>query len=144
MTSNKLQVVNSYLDQLSQDLSQAETKQEELEYLIELGQSLEVDRDLLSNKQCRVTGCASSTFIRLGKTDKNITFSSFTDSYVVKGYLVILSHCLNQLPVKDFDHAIKAIENFGQKNEFHVSHIPSRADAFSRIIETIKKQYESL
>lgn len=137
----KLSNVNTFLEEISADLIQAESKQEQLEYLIEIGEELEIDESLVKHDSYRVSGCASNTFVKLDQIKKIVSLKAYTDSYVVKGYLVIFQKCLTQLNEKDFDQTMQTIKQFGHINNFQVSHIPSRADAFSRIFETIQKQF---
>lgn len=134
----------NFLSQVSSDLSEADSKQEQLEYLIELGQDLAIDTSLLTYQDLRVAGCASNTFVKLSQADTLLEFQCYSDSYVVKGYLAIFQRCLHKLEITSFPKAMKAIEKFAQESNFHVSHIPSRAEAFSTIFKVIQSQYQTL
>ena len=133
-----------FLNSLSNEFSLAENKQEELEHLIELGQELKQDFDLKENSKARVSGCASNTFVQIEKSQDEIVFKAFSDSYVVSGYLAIFQHTLGGLQFQQFDETIQEIKSFAQKHKFNVSHIPSRADAFNRILIQIEEQYKNL
>lgn len=136
--------VKSYLDQVAQDLSQAETKQDQLEYLVELGQELEKDISLTSDNDLKVPGCASNNYMLLSANQNRLHLSLYTDSYVVAGYLVLIDRCLNQLKISDFTQVSTLLDEFAQKNDLHTSHIPSRADAFSKMLTFLEQQYKEM
>ena len=132
------------LKEITSDLKLIEEKQDQLEYLVELGQTLDTDPLLVNAPEYRVSGCASNTFVFLRKKNENLLLKSYTDSYVVAGYLAVFERCIHNLPIKDFTQTINEIKIFAEKNNFHISHIPSRADAFSKILQKLESQYENI
>ena len=132
----------TYLEQMAEELDLLENREEQLITLREYGEDLDVLPPERRTLDVLVPGCASATYVDIHiDDDERVTFSTFSESFISKGYLYILTEALNgctaQEILRDMEPIVQA---FAEKAGVRLSMIASRANVFERIFHFMQRQ----
>ncbi|MCF7872478.1 SufE family protein [Candidatus Woesearchaeota archaeon] len=116
---------------------------EKLEYIIQLGKELLPIKE--KKEKNKIRGCTSNAYIKLIKENNQLTIQGDADSIIVKGYIKIIQ-ILTDKKTKEYlqNQLEKDILNLIKETKLDINMLPSRANAFSNMIQHIKKQAEKL
>jgi sulfur transfer protein SufE len=131
-----------YLADMAEELDLLENREEQLITLREYGEYLDVLSPEKRTRAVLVPGCASATYVDVMLDDNGcVTFSTFSESFISKGYLYILTEALNGCTAQEILKDVEPIvQDFAAKAGVRLSMIASRANVFERIFHFMQKQ----
>ena len=135
------------LDSLKEEFSEFEDSFERYSYLMELGSFLPAYPEDKRTEGHLVKGCQSSVWVNCYTNDGLFFFDADSDTFIIKGVLVLLQDLLCELPVKDAAAAnINVLRALGLQNEFSDTRQRGLRAAFLMITDAARefKKAESL
>lgn len=137
--------IQQHIRELQSVLVEAQSQQEKLKIIIELGEELEqAPRETFTDDD-RVPGCASDAYVKLAMKEGRVLFTSFSASLVIKGYIALLVESFHDCTPKEILAADEQIASFLKATGLDVvSIVPSRTNSFSRLYAFIKEKAKGL
>jgi cysteine desulfuration protein SufE len=136
--------ITSYLNEMLEDFSQFDSKFDLLEYIIEFGKELTpLDKEDLIEKN-KVKGCTSNVFLKCTLNDGKVYCKAQSEALIVGGYIAILLQAINGKSKDEILEHKQEIENFVVKAGIKKNLTPTRASAFSNILELLFSQIKNL
>ena len=130
--------LNEYFEDILEELDLCESKMERLQLVLEYGKDLGDFPSTSMTKENEVPGCTSNVFIDCFKQeDGTLEFVATSDALIVGGYIAILFEGLNGMTSEEILNSKEIILNFTKKAGIRDSLTPTRANAFSNILEMI-------
>ncbi len=131
-----MSTIQERLDEVAEDFKGTTDRREQLELVIEYGEELPKTKKETFTEEDKVPGCVSDVFISAHNSERGtVTFTAFTESLVTKGYVAIIIHILNDLPKEEIINSEEKIANFIKETQLDVSLVPTRTNAFGRVLK---------
>ncbi len=136
--------LKEYFDDILEEFDLCESKMEKLQLVLEYGKDLGEFPSTSKIRDNEVPGCTSNVFIDVSKnkSDGSIEFSACSDALIVGGYIAILFDGLNGRTAKEIYDSKDLVYEFTKKAGIRESLTPTRANAFSNILEMIFNKVE--
>lgn len=131
-----------YLQEQAENFELLETREEQLITLRELGEELEPMPAEMKCDANLVPGCASATWVELAMgDDHSVTFYADSQSFISKGYLLILTKALNNCQAEEILTDVEPhVQAFAERAGVRLSMIASRANVFERVFRFMQKK----
>ena len=128
--------INQIQDEIIEEFSGYEEWLDKYEYLIELGNSLEVIDESQKTPDNIIQGCQSRVWLDCKMNDDGtLTFTADSDAIFTKGIIALLIRAVNnQKPQDIIDADLYFIENIGLKENLS----PTRANGLLAMIKQIR------
>ena len=128
--------INQIQDEIIEEFSVYEEWLDKYEYLIELGNSLEVIDENQKTPDNIIQGCQSRVWLDCKMNDDGtLTFTADSDAIITKGIIALLIRVVNnQKPQDIIDADLYFIENIGLKENLS----PTRANGLLAMIKQIR------
>ena len=128
--------INQIQDEIIEEFSVYEEWLDKYEYLIELGNSLEVIDESQKTPDNIIQGCQSRVWLDCKMNDDGtLTFSADSDAIITKGIIALLIRVVNnQKPQDIIDADLYFIEQIGLKENLS----PTRANGLLAMIKQIR------
>ena len=128
--------INQIQDEIIEEFSGYEEWLDKYEYLIELGNSLEVIDESQKTPDNIIQGCQSRVWLDCKMNDDGtLTFTADSDAIITKGIIALLIRVVNnQKPQDIIDADLYFIENIGLKENLS----PTRANGLLAMIKQIR------
>ena len=128
--------INQIQDEIIEEFSVYEEWLDKYEYLIELGNSLEVIDESQKTPDNIIQGCQSRVWLDCKMNDDGtLTFTADSDALITKGIIALLIRAVNnQKPQDIIDADLYFIENIGLKENLS----PTRANGLLAMIKQIR------
>ena len=128
--------INQIQDEIIEEFSGYEEWLDKYEYLIELGNSLEVIDESQKTPDNIIQGCQSRVWLDCKMNDDGtLTFTADSDAIITKGIIALLIRAVNnQKPQDIIDADLYFIENIGLKENLS----PTRANGLLAMIKQIR------
>ncbi|MBO7598671.1 MAG: SufE family protein [Bacteroidales bacterium] len=128
--------INQIQDEIIEEFSVYEEWLDKYEYLIELGNSLEVIDESQKTPDNIIQGCQSRVWLDCKMNDDGtLTFTADSDAIITKGIIALLIRAVNnQKPQDIIDADLYFIENIGLKENLS----PTRANGLLAMIKQIR------
>ncbi len=128
--------INQIQDEIIEEFSVYEEWLDKYEYLIELGNSLEVIDESQKTPDNIIQGCQSRVWLDCKMNDDGtLTFTADSDAIITKGIIALLIRVVNnQKPQDIIDADLYFIENIGLKENLS----PTRANGLLAMIKQIR------
>ena len=137
--------VRAGLKEIEEALKEAQTQQEKLRIIIELGEDLETTPRTSFIGEDKVPGCASEAFVRARLEEGKVRYEGFSASLIIKGYLAVLLEALDNNTPETISDSEEDIKGFiTQTGVESASMVPSRTNSFSRLYRFMKEKAEQL
>jgi cysteine desulfuration protein SufE len=108
---------------------------EKYQYIIELGQKLNVLDEKYKLEENKIKGCQSSVWLHAFEKDGNVFFEADSDSVFVKGEIALLIRVLSGQPAGDIlNSRLQFIDDIGLREHIAVT----RANGLSSMIKQMK------
>ena len=128
--------INQIQDEIIEEFSVYEEWLDKYEYLIELGNSLEVIDESQKTPDNIIQGCQSRVWLDCKMNDDGtLTFTADSDAIITKGIIALLIRAVNnQKPQDIIDADLYFIEQIGLKENLS----PTRANGLLAMIKQIR------
>ncbi|MBR6178761.1 MAG: SufE family protein [Bacteroidales bacterium] len=128
--------INQIQDEIIEEFSVYEEWLDKYEYLIELGNSLEVIDESQKTPDNIIQGCQSRVWLDCKMNDDGtLSFTADSDAIITKGIIALLIRVVNnQKPQDIIDADLYFIENIGLKENLS----PTRANGLLAMIKQIR------
>lgn len=128
--------INQIQDEIIEEFSVYEEWLDKYEYLIELGNSLEVIDESQKTPDNIIQGCQSRVWLNCKMNDDGtLTFTADSDAIITKGIIALLIRAVNnQKPQDIIDADLYFIEQIGLKENLS----PTRANGLLAMIKQIR------
>lgn len=128
--------INQIQDEIIEEFSGYEEWLDKYEYLIELGNSLEVIDESQKTPDNIIQGCQSRVWLDCKMNDDGtLTFTADSDAIITKGIIALLIRAVNnQKPQDIIDADLYFIEQIGLKENLS----PTRANGLLAMIKQIR------
>lgn len=128
--------INQIQDEIIEEFSGYEEWLDKYEYLIELGNSLEVIDESQKTPDNIIQGCQSRVWLDCKMNDDGtLSFTADSDAIITKGIIALLIRVVNnQKPQDIIDADLYFIENIGLKENLS----PTRANGLLAMIKQIR------
>ncbi len=128
--------INQIQDEIIEEFSVYEEWLDKYEYLIELGNSLEVIDESQKTPDNIIQGCQSRVWLDCKMSDDGtLTFTADSDAIITKGIIALLIRAVNnQKPQDIIDADLYFIEQIGLKENLS----PTRANGLLAMIKQIR------
>ena len=127
------------LGSLKEEFSELEDGFERYSYLMELGGYLAPYPEEKRTPDHLVRGCQSQVWIHCYTKDGRFFFDADSDTYIIKGVLLLLQDLLSDLPVQEAANAnLELIQELGLENEFSDTRQKGLRAAFAMLTNAAK------
>ena len=127
------------LGSLKEEFSELEDGFERYSYLMELGGYLPPYPEEKRTPDHLVRGCQSQVWIHCYTRDGRFFFDADSDTYIIKGVLLLLQDLLSDLPVQEAANAnLELIQELGLENEFSDTRQKGLRAAFAMLTNAAK------
>ena len=136
--------VKHYFEEVLEDFSAFESRFDLLEYIVGFGKDLEKlnKKDLIEKN--KVKGCTSNVYLKCTLLGGKVQCHAQSDALIVGGYLAILLEAINGKTKEEILNNKQEIEEFVVKAGIKKNLTPTRASAFSNILELLFSQINEL
>lgn len=136
--------IKQYFKEVLEDFSEFESRFELLEYIVEFGKDLKKlhKEDIVDNN--KVKGCTSNVYLHTFLENNKVLVNAQSDALIVGGYLAILIEGINSKTKNEILEQRSIIEDFVIKAGIKKNLTPTRASAFSNILELLFNQIKNL
>ncbi len=127
------------LGSLKAEFSELEDGFERYSYLMELGGYLPPYPEEKRTPDHLVRGCQSQVWIHCYTKDGRFFFDADSDTYIIKGVLLLLQDLLSDLPVQEAANAnLELLQELGLENEFSDTRQKGLRAAFAMLTNVAK------
>lgn len=128
------------LGSLKAEFSELEDGFERYSYLMELGGYLPPYPEEKRTPDHLVRGCQSQVWIHCYTRDGLFFFDADSDTFIIKGVLLLLQDLLSDLPVEEAANAnLELLQELGLENEFSDTRQKGLRAAFAMLTDAAKK-----
>ncbi len=137
--------LESYFNEVLEELELFETPIERLQFVLEHGKDLdEFPQDQLKEEN-KVPGCTSNVYIYVSRDEHNkVLFWATSEALIVGGYIAILFEGLQEMSKEEILSSEELIRDFTLKAGVRESLTPTRANAFTNILIMIFNKVKEL
>lgn len=130
--------LKQYFDEILEELSLFETPMEKLQFVLEHGKDLTNFPENEVIEENKVPGCTSNVYIYMEKNSEGkVSFKATSEALIIGGYIAILFEGLNGLTKEEILNSEDLIKEFTLKAGIRESLTPTRANAFTNILNMI-------
>ena len=132
------------LNSLKEEFSELEDGFERYSYLMELGSYLPPYPKEKRTPEHLVRGCQSQVWIHCYTKDGHFFFDADSDTFIIKGVLLLLQDLLSDLPVQEAASAnLELLQELGLQNEFSDTRQKGLRAAFAMLTDAAKAACKS-
>ncbi len=122
-------------DEIIDEFSVYDSWLDKYEYLIELGNELEVINPTKKDNQHLIEGCQSRVWVDATLKEGNVYYSADSDAIITKGIIALLIRVLNgRTPQQILDTDLYFIERIGLRDNLS----PTRANGLAAMLKQMK------
>jgi cysteine desulfuration protein SufE len=127
--------IKAIQDDLIDEFSMFEDWEERYQYMIDLGKTLPIIKDVYKTQDNVIKGCQSKVWVHAEMDDDKVVFTADSDAIITKGIIAILIRVFSNQHPKDILAAdTDFIDEIGLKE--HLS--PTRANGLVSMIKQLK------
>ncbi len=127
--------INKIQDEIIDEFSVYDSWLDKYEYLIELGNELEVINPTKKDNQHLIEGCQSRVWVDATLKEGNVYYSADSDAIITKGIIALLIRVLNgRTPQQILDTDLYFIERIGLRDNLS----PTRANGLAAMLKQMK------
>ena len=126
----------NYLQTIADTMNLLDSQRDVFQLLIDFGQEFDSLQD--TSQATIVPGCLSKVWVETSTIDGRVQINGAAEALIVRGYVAILATALSGLTTQDVAQTESLIQDFIQTSKITQSALPTRANAFPSIYESIK------